>query len=64
MWCYIRQKEGAVSIGELTERYIALDESTRAAPDALIASQYAEIFNNYLELNNVMKPFLETRIET
>jgi sugar (pentulose or hexulose) kinase len=55
MWCYIRQKEGDVSIGELTDRYIALDESTRAVPDASIASQYAEIYKNYLQLNDVMK---------
>jgi D-xylulose kinase len=59
MWCYIHQKEGAVSIGELTERYIALDESTRAVPDASIASQYEELFNDYLQLNDTMKPILE-----
>ena len=56
MWCYIRQKEGDVSIGELTDRYIALDESTRAVPDSSIASQYAEIYKNYLKLNDAMKP--------
>jgi len=56
IWCYIRQKEGNVSIGELTDRYIALDESTRAVPDASIAAQYAEIYKNYLQLNDVMRP--------
>jgi xylulokinase len=56
MWCYIRQKEGQVSIGELTDRYIVLDESTRAVPDASTASQYAEIYKNYLMLNDVLKP--------
>ena len=56
MWCYIRQKEGDVSIGELTDRYIALDESTRAVPDASIAAKYAEIYKSYLKLNDVMKP--------
>jgi len=56
IWCYIRQKEGDVSIGELTDRYIALDESTRAVPDASIAARYAEIYKNYLKLSDVMKP--------
>jgi len=56
MWCYIRQKEGDVSIGELTDRYIALDESTRAVPDTSIAAKYAEIYQKYLKLNDVMRP--------
>jgi D-xylulose kinase len=60
MWCYIRQKEGEVSIGDLTDRYIALDESTRAVPDTSIAAQYAEIYQQYLQLNDSLKPMLET----
>jgi D-xylulose kinase len=56
VWCYIRQKEGDVAISELTDRYIRLDESTRAAPDASIAARYAEIYKQYLQLNDVMRP--------
>jgi D-xylulose kinase len=56
MWCYLRQKEGDVSIGELTDRYITLDESTRAVPDASIAARYTEIYQKYLRLNDVMRP--------
>jgi sugar (pentulose or hexulose) kinase len=57
MWCYIGQKEGVISIGELTDRYIALDESSRAVPDTSTAERYAEIYQNYLQLNDVMRPF-------
>ncbi len=57
MWCYIGQKEGVISIGELTDRYIALDESSRAVPDTSTAARYAEIYQNYLQLNDVMRPF-------
>jgi xylulokinase len=60
MWCYIRQKEGEVSIGDLTDRYIALDESTRAVPDTSTAAQYAEIYQQYLQLNESLKPMFET----
>jgi sugar (pentulose or hexulose) kinase len=56
MWCYLRQKEGDVSIVELTDRYIALNESTRAEPEPSIASRYAEIYEKYLQLNDVMRP--------
>jgi len=59
MWCYIRQKEGDVSIDELTDRYIKLDESSRTVPDASIAAQYAEIYKNYLKLNDTMRPMLQ-----
>ena len=61
MWCYISQQRGAVAINELTDQFITLDESTRAVPDAATASQYAEIYNSYLQLNDTMKPFLEGR---
>ncbi len=56
MWCYICQKEGAVAISDLTDRYITLDESTRAAPDGSIAARYAEIYQKYRRLNDVMRP--------
>jgi D-xylulose kinase len=56
MWCYINQKAGALSLAELTDRYIALDESTRAVPDSSRASRYAEIYRQYLKLNDVMRP--------
>jgi xylulokinase len=55
MWCFINQNEGNVSIGELTDRYITLDESTRAVPDSSTASRYDEIYQKYLQLNDVMK---------
>jgi len=59
MWCYTRQKEGAVAISELTDKYIALDESTRAAPDASIAAKYEDIYRQYLKFNAAMKPLWE-----
>jgi sugar (pentulose or hexulose) kinase len=56
MWCYLRQKEGNVSIRKLTDQYIALDETTRTEPDASNASRYADIYQHYLRLNNTIKP--------
>jgi len=59
MWCYLRHKEGDVAISELTDRYITLDDSTRAAPDESTVARYAEIYQKYLQLNDVMRPILE-----
>jgi sugar (pentulose or hexulose) kinase len=56
MWCYICQKEGDVSITELTDQFIALDEATRAVPDASNASRYADIYQHYLQLNKTIRP--------
>jgi sugar (pentulose or hexulose) kinase len=58
MWCYINQNAGTLSLAELTDRYIALDESTRAVPDSSRAARYAEIYQQYLKLNDAMKPML------
>ena len=59
IWCYIRQKEGDVAISELTDRYITLDESTRSVPDEPTAARYAEVYQNYLDLNDTLKPMLQ-----
>jgi sugar (pentulose or hexulose) kinase len=56
MWCYINQKAGTHSLAELTDQYIALDESTRTVPDSSRTSRYAEIYQQYLKLNDVMRP--------
>jgi D-xylulose kinase len=59
MWCYLQQTEGHVRLGELTDRYIKLDESSRARPDESIAARYADIYQNYLKLNAAMKPMFQ-----
>ena len=56
MWCYIHQQEGGVDLKELTDQYIVLDESTRIEPDGSVAATYTEIYQKYLQLNEVMRP--------
>jgi len=62
IWCYIRQKEGDAAISELTDRYITLDESTRAEPDGSTAARYTEVYQNYLNLNDTMKPMFKGNV--
>ena len=59
MWCFLGRNEGRVDIVELTDRYIALDESTRAEPDEPTAVKYADIYKEYLKLNEVMMPMFQ-----
>jgi D-xylulose kinase len=59
MWCYIGEKEGGVSLKELTERFISLDESTRTAPNEGNVALYKEVYERYLRLNEVMKPLFQ-----
>jgi sugar (pentulose or hexulose) kinase len=59
MWCYIGEKEGGVSLKELTERFISLDESTRKAPNEGDVALYKEVYERYLRLNEVMKPLFQ-----
>ena len=56
MWVYIRQHEGDVTIQELTDQYILLDDSTHTEPDASIAARYTDMYQNYLRLNEALRP--------
>ena len=59
MWCYLREKEGGASLKELTDDFISLDESTRSQPETSNVSQYADIYQRYMQINNEMKSLLE-----
>lgn len=59
MWCHISAKEGEISIKDITDRYVTLDESTRTEPDVSRMTRYAEVYAQYLQLNQVMKPTFE-----
>jgi D-xylulose kinase len=64
MWCFLSRKEGDVKISALTDRYITLDESTRTEPDESNSARYADIYQNYLQLNEVMKPLWNLDLHT
>ncbi len=59
MWCYLEQKEGGGSLQTITDHFVSLDESTRAQPEMSSVSQYADIYQHYLQLSNLLKPMLE-----
>ncbi len=59
MWCYLNQTEGKVALQELTEKYIKLDESTRAEPEGSTTERYDEIYQKYLQLNKMMAPMFQ-----
>jgi len=56
MWCYLNRTEGKVGIAELASRYVALNRSTRAAPDPSVANQYEDLYRQYLRLNEAVRP--------
>lgn len=59
MWSYFGEREGGVSLKDLTDRFISLDESTRTAPDGGNVTPYREVYERYLRLNELMKPLFE-----
>ena len=58
MWCYRNEKEGATSFEGITQEFVFMDESTRTDPQKNSADQYREIYQHYLELNEIMTPLL------
>lgn len=56
LWCRLRQEGGSAGIAELTRRYIALDERTRASPDRARAADYAARYDRYRTLDRTLRP--------
>jgi sugar (pentulose or hexulose) kinase len=60
MWCYLCEKEGGASIDGLTDQFVRTDESSRTVPNAANTSRYDAIYQHYLQLNDILKPLLES----
>ena len=58
MWCYRNIKEGDTSFKGITQEFVSMDESTRTDPQKNSTAQYREIYQQYLELNEIMTPLL------
>ena len=58
MWCYRNIKEGDTSFEVITQEFVSMDESTRTDPQKNSTAQYREIYQQYLELNEIMTPLL------
>ena len=58
MWCYRNIKEGDTSFEGITQEFVSMDESTRTDPQINSVNQYREIYQHYLELNEIITPFL------
>ena len=58
MWCYRNIKEGDTSFEGITQEFVSMDESTRTDPQINSVNQYREIYQQYLELNEIMTPLL------
>lgn len=56
MWCYVGVKEGCVSLVDITDRFIELDESTRVVPDNSKVLRYSDIYQHYMTLNKALRP--------
>lgn len=55
IWCYMNDKGEKIELPELTNKFVAIDESTRAEPQAENVSVYAQVYDRYLALNDTMK---------
>ena len=55
MWCFLNKNEGPVSISDLIDRYIFMDETTRTTPNPAISYYYAEIYARYLKINDTLR---------
>jgi D-xylulose kinase len=54
LWCWLKQRNEAVAISDLTDVHVVLDERTRTLPDAKRAAQYDDLYARYLAFNAAM----------
>ncbi len=57
IWCYLNDNEENVSLKQVTDEFVSLDESSRVEPHAENVKIYQEIYKKYLKLNGVMEKF-------
>lgn len=59
MYCFHRDQGSGVGIGDLTDRCVRLDESTRVEPDPEEKAAYAELYARYLKTVEGLRPIFE-----
>ncbi|MBO3800506.1 MAG: xylulokinase [Candidatus Brockarchaeota archaeon] len=60
MWCYLNYTGSKTSIGEICDRFVQLDENTRASPK----SSNVEIYKELQELHNMVSKSLRKSFKT
>jgi xylulokinase len=56
LWCYLTQNGENVSLKQITDEFVLLDAKTRVEPDEKNVKAYKEIYQDYLKLNQLIKP--------
>lgn len=57
LWCLLRSEQTGLELKELTEKYISLDEQSRACPQQQEVQGYDALYARYRELDAAMRPF-------
>lgn len=56
-WCYATETAGTdVSIVEITNKFIQLDDTTRSDPSAAAVKVYNEVYKNFNTFNKILEP--------
>jgi sugar (pentulose or hexulose) kinase len=61
LWCAERSQGRAISIEEITARFVRLDEESRCSPQPAVVQTYDSVYRRYLRLNESMAPFFDER---
>ena len=56
LWCWLKQRNEAAAIADLTDVHVVLDESTRTTPDTARTAIYDEAYARYLAFNDALAP--------
>ena len=54
LWCDLNHFGSAISIEEVTRRYVKLDQKSRCLPTSATVLKYDDVYKKYLALNNAL----------
>ncbi len=56
LWCSLKTQGENATIAEITDRYVNMEASADAMPDAKAEAHYNELFEQYLALDRALRP--------
>lgn len=59
LWCHMRERGENIEIGEITDRYVGMDEACGAEPNQATAEFYNGMYEKYLALDKALRPVYE-----
>jgi len=56
LWCHLREKGEDITIDEITDHHVSMDDAGSAQPHQATAERYSELYERYRTLDRALRP--------